>query len=119
MLKPLASGTPSNKIIITRGKDSGHNGYHFLILPGNANAFYVIGQSHIEISYLAFRNQGSNAAVVSVGSIGYLTNDIDILHCTILHPTFLGIAWMGTGRIMYNTILTGNINTQMKRMELI
>ena len=108
-LSPKKSGSLARRIIITAGKDTGHNGIPFFNISGDNSALYINGYNYIEISYIKFRNQSTNNTRVCniANAIG-----IDFLHNTIIHPSAPGIAFeKASGSIQYDSIYTGIVNT--------
>jgi hypothetical protein len=107
-LEPGNSGTPNNKIIITKGKDAGHSG-KVIFNPGGSNyALYSEGHSYIEYSYMTFENGAINGSVIGITH----SDGVDILHCTIYHPTSHGMVYeySNDGRFLYNKMYTGPIH---------
>ncbi len=106
-LIPRSSGKADRKIIITKGKDAGHNGEAIFDATGESYALYMTSINYTEISFLTFQNAISYVIGIS-NCIG-----IDILHCNIVHPSSVGVAYDNSyeGRFMYNTVQTGEVNT--------
>lgn len=107
-LEPGSSGTPDNRIVITKGKDVGHNGKVIFDPDGSTYALYSEGYNYIEYSYMTFENGAINGSVIGISH----SDGVDILHCTIYHPTSHGLAYeySNNGRFLYNTVYTGPIH---------
>ena len=104
-----ASGSSQNKIVITRGKEPGHNGKPIFRL-WNRYCVYVNGKSNLELSYLRFENLGDTAYIALC--FDNFSNNIDVLHNEIYHPKQKGTAFIrSSGRYMYNVDSTGAVNT--------
>jgi len=99
------SGSSTNKIVMTKGKDVGHNGK---VIFQDSKSGYVawINCNYIELSYMTFEN-GAYDGIFSDNTTG-----LNILHCTIKHPYSAGIKlyFSENTRIMYDSIYTGNVN---------
>jgi hypothetical protein len=109
-LQPKANGTPTKKIITTRGKDPGHNGIP--IFSGSyaniALALQIDSVNYMEISYLKFVNGTTGGALAAIED----EYGVDILHCTFIHPTGAAIHIEASDRvrIMYNTIMSTQVS---------
>jgi hypothetical protein len=113
------SGSSGNKIILTKGKDPGHNGTP--IFRGdttNTYAIYASGISYVEFSYLQVDTSFGGGLYLWHGfEQGAITLDnganyVDILFCNIYYPLSAGI-WIYRPnhiKIMHNTISTENIS---------
>jgi hypothetical protein len=106
------SGVSNKKIIITRGKESGHNGVPIIRGTNTIDKYaFFIDANYLELSYLHVDGVKSGNGVSYKGAIQLVTTDhIDIFHNTIKCPSSFGISGTASNiRIMYNTITTNGV----------
>ena len=97
----------NKKIIITRGKDTGHNGRPIFLGSDTKNCA-IIDVNYVELNNLVFQNGGINGGCV-IGILGGM--EVDIFNCEIWHPRTIGIlVEASNARVMYNTIKTGMVS---------
>ena len=103
---PDKSGSAGNKIIIARGKDSGHNGRPIFVGSDNKNSA-SIGVNNIEVNGLVFKD----GSIDGGGVISIRGSNVDIFNCEILHPRTIGVIVEANNfRFMYNKIFTGIVS---------
>jgi hypothetical protein len=108
------SGTPGNKITITRGIEPGHNGVPIIegAFGSDVGALYVNGD-YLEISHLAFSNKDTfNNLKARYCILLYNADYVDILHNEIKYTygTAMNAGNARNVRVMYNKIYTGPTN---------
>ncbi len=104
---PEAAGTPGNKIVITRGKDTGHNGRP-IFMGSNTQNCAIVEENYVEVNNLVFKNGATDG-----GGVMYIagTTGVDIFNCEIWHPRCIGITVQANDtRIIGNTIKTGVVS---------
>jgi hypothetical protein len=103
------NGTSSAKIVITKGKEDGHNGKALFSIPQtmDSSALYLYYVSHLEISHLHFRTYNDK----SYGAKLTVANHCDILFCDIEHPATTAIVVESSNhcRILHNYTHTGPV----------
>jgi hypothetical protein len=104
------SGTNKNRIVVTRGKENGHNGRAFFN-TSSQSALYVAETDFWEFSYLDFKVSTDAYHVTVVTGC----NGIDIVNCNIENPwgTAFFISASNT-RLLHNTSNTGKVTNNYK-----
>ena len=104
---PEKGGTAQNKIIIVRGKETGHNGRP-IFMGSNSRNCATVENNYTEVNGLVFKNGEING-----GCVLYIagTNGVDVFNCEIWHPRTIGVLIEANDtRFIGNKILTGVVS---------
>lgn len=103
------NGTSLAKIVITKGKEDGHNGKVLFSIPENmdSSALYLYYVTHLEISHLHFRTYNDKSYGAKLTEANYC----DIIYCDIEHPATTAIVVESSNhcRILHNYTHTGDV----------
>ena len=104
---PEKGGTIQNKVIIARGKETGHNGRP-IFMGSNSRNCAIVENNYIEVNGLIFKNGATGG-----GCVLYIagTTGVDIFNCEIWHPRTIGVLVEADNtRFIGNKLLTGVVS---------